>query len=167
MDRTIETGRKEPLNESRKLALQAKGLFIDVSMTNPASAIGQAAKIAQRCNVLGISPMSLGESLLSQADLIKEIRNVGNERHLKTGANRSNPLSLEEVERVIGADFEMAENLIKLTDEQLREIYSASDDKPTTGEQEEQLASKAEEWLESLGVEFIYLSPPDEGENYR
>lgn len=160
MDRIAESGgKREPLSADRKLALQAKGIFIDVSRDNPASGIGQAARIAYRCRSLGLSPELLGDSLASQEDLVEEIRTKGNEHHKQSDAKRTTPLTTEEVRRVIGADFLMADDLINLSNEHLQEIYSASEGKPTTNQMEEQLIDKASRLLGLYGIDFEYITP--------
>lgn len=146
----------EPNPDGRKkLALQAKGLFVYVSIASPASAIAQAARIAERCKLLNIRPKLLGDSLLSDPDLMEDILSMAKRHHSRAELNREIYINLDKVKFVIDADFYMAEQLMVFTNNRLRKIYKAYYGK-RNGSLEAELTEKVERLGISKNIRFDY-----------
>lgn len=143
-----------PIPPERISGLQAMGIFMEASYNNPSSPTGQASRIAMRCRVRGLDPLTLGKNLLTYQDLISQIRERGDLAHIKNGVHSIKQASLTEI---IKSDFDYAHELMSLDGSQLAELCTPSREKPTSPEEERELIKKAQRFKELNGVFRDYM----------
>ena len=112
----------QPTEETRiDHASIAYGYFIRASIECPASITAQAAKIALWCKRSGYTPWNLGLALSTDAAKIEKLVEVAKSAHEVRGRKFEEP-KIEDVARIIGSDFFIADSMMILDDEQLETI---------------------------------------------
>lgn len=104
-------------------AESAKLWFIRASILAPVSITAQADSIAERCLERDVNPVDLGEALLDKRILVHHIRKVAIKRHKQSGRGPTK-IPMSDLRDIIDNDFYRAYELLILTPEQLRSIYT-------------------------------------------
>lgn len=135
--RSLETENPDTeINQKRKIAEQARDLFVEASICNPFSLAGQAARIAIRCRELDLSPNILGISLLGHPDLISDIQTKGTRAHSRVNIK---PIREEQLRDTIETDFAFAQDLMILDKERWESLFLPFQHKPPTRAEDENL----------------------------
>ncbi|MEK7186026.1 MAG: hypothetical protein AAB675_01525 [Patescibacteria group bacterium] len=142
------------MHPERRVAEIAKDFFIEASIGNPFSLVGQAARIATRCRYLGVRPDFLGTDLLSQPDLISEIQIKGTEIH--SGRNIK-PIGVGQLRDTIEIDFAFAQELLILDAAELEKLYTRFENTPPSPQKEAELLGEAQKAIAYAKLRLNYI----------
>lgn len=147
------------MNPERRIAEQARDLFIEASTKNPFSLVGQAARITTRCRHLGVRPDFLGTDLLNQPDLISEIQIKGTRIHSERNIK---PIGVGQLRDTIETDFAFAQELLILDATELEKLYTRFENTPPSPQKETELQGEAQKTITYAKLRLNYIHEDEE-----